>query len=101
MKNILPLFLDNFVQYDSPFSIKNIVTTGEKLIQKGAGEWYGAHSISQVIKEVNTKYNMQHSTLKILTVDNGIIYKNEVDEILSGDKGNGCLIIVPLRLGLK
>ncbi|CAI2371672.1 unnamed protein product [Moneuplotes crassus] len=101
MKTILPLFLDNYVQYESPFSIKNIVAEGEKMINKGAGEWYGAHSISQVIKQVNDKYNSQHSTFKILTFNDGLIYKNEVDQVFTDIKENGCLIIVPLRLGLK
>jgi cysteine protease ATG4 len=74
---------------------------GKKLTNKGAGEWYGAHSISQVVREVNEKYNTQYSTLKMRTFNDGIVYKDEVDAVFEEDKNNGCLVIIPLRLGLK
>lgn len=101
MKIILPLFLDDYMKHEAPFSLKNIVEIGEKLIQKGAGEWYGAHSISQVIKEVNQKYNSQYKTFKIVTFNDGIVFKTEIDTILTENVENGCLVIIPLRLGLK
>mmetsp|Transcript_15808 Transcript_15808/g.17538 ORF Transcript_15808/g.17538 Transcript_15808/m.17538 type:complete len:140 (+) Transcript_15808:278-697(+) len=101
MKIILPLFLDDFIRHEAPFSIHNIIHIGKKTLKKGAGEWYGAHSISQVVKIVNDKYNSQYSTFKIQTFNDGIIYKSQVIEVLEEHKNNGCLLIVPLRMGLK
>ena len=101
MRIILPLFLDDFIRHESPFSIHNIIQIGKLLLKKGAGEWYGAHSISQVIRSVNEKYNSQYSTLKILTFNDGIIYKEEITQPIEEHKNNGWLVIVPLRMGLK
>lgn len=101
MKIILPLFLDDYRKHEAPFGIHNIVEEGKKLIKKGAGDWYGAHSISQVIKEVNEKYNSQYNTFKLLTFNEGVIYKNEITSVFGEHKNNGCVVLVPLRLGLK
>lgn len=101
MKIVLPLFLDSFIKHEAPFSLHNIVHIGKKDLKKGAGEWYGAHSISQVIKTVNDKYNTQYSTFKIWTFNDGIIYKDEVSQVFEEHKNNGLLVIIPLRMGLK
>ena len=102
MKNVLPLFLDDLSKADAPFSLRNIIEKGEELLHKGAGEWYGAHSISQVIKAVNDSYNNQfYKSFKVLTFNDGIIYKEEIQSTFDSNKNSGILAIVPLRLGLK
>lgn len=103
MKIVLPLFLDDFEKTEAPFSIRNIIEVGKEILQKGAGEWYGAHSISQVIRFVNDKYNHQYyKSFRILTFNEGIVYKEEVEAVFSNtERDTGLLIIVPLRLGLK
>ena len=103
MKIVLPLFLDDYQKQEAPFSIRNIIEVGKNLLQKGAGEWYGAHSISQVIREVNEKYNCQYyKAFKILTFNEGVIYKQKINELFEGpDSSTGVLWLVPLRLGLK
>lgn len=103
MKTVLPLFLDDYKKQEAPFSIHNIIEIGKKLIQKGAGEWYGAHSISQVIREVNETYNCQYyKSFKILTFNEGVVYKDDINTLFTDkDKSTGVLVLLPLRLGLK
>jgi hypothetical protein len=93
MKIVLPLFLDDYQKQEAPFSIRNIIEVGKNLLQKGAGEWYGAHSISQVIREVNEKYNCQYyKAFKILTFNEGVIYKQKINELFEGpDSSTGVL----------
>jgi cysteine protease ATG4 len=102
MKNVLPLFLDDYSKAKAPFSIRNIIFKGKELLHKGAGEWYGAHSISQVIKAVNDSYNNQYyKSFRVLTFNEGIVYKDEVLNVFNVNKSSGALVIVPMRLGLK
>lgn len=75
MKIVLPLFLDDYSETDAPFSIRNIIEVGMELFNKGAGEWYGAHSISQVIRTVNEKYNQQYyKSFKVVTFNEGTYF---------------------------
>ena len=101
MKVVLPLFLDDYSKHEASFSIHNIIGISKTLIDKGAGEWYGAHSISQVIKVVNETYNTQYKHFKILTFNDGIVYKNQINEIFEEHKNNGLLVIMPIRWGLQ
>ena len=101
---MLPLFLDNYKGYLAPFSIQNIIKVGDEILDnKGAGEWYGAHSISQVVRIVNDKYNKQYyKSFRILTFNEGVVYKDEVDAVFKNkNEMLGMLMIVPMRLGLK
>lgn len=101
MKNVLPLFLDDLSKADAPFSLRNIIEKGEELLHKGAGEWYGAHSISQVIKAVNDSYNNQfYKSFRVLTFNDGIVYKDEILNSFDSNRNSGILVIVPMRLGL-
>lgn len=82
MKIVLPLFLDDFKGHEAPFSIQNIIEIGRDMFDKKPGEWYGVHSISQVIKSVNDMYNSQYyKTFKIVTFNEGVVYKEEIDSI--------------------
>lgn len=101
MKIVLPLFLDDYSKHEAPFSIHNVISVSKTLIDKGAGEWYGAHSISQVIKVVNETYNNQYGNFRILTFNDGIVYKNQINEIFEENKNNGWLALIPIRWGLK
>lgn len=103
MKTVLPLFLDDYSKHEAPFSIRNILRVGKELLGKGAGEWYGAHSISQVIRVVNERYNTQYyKSFKILTFNEGIVYKDQINKVFSDSKtSTSVLAIIPLRLGLK
>ena len=102
-KILLPLFLDNYGKTEAPFSIRNIIEIGDEILQKGAGEWYGAHSISQVIRLVNDKYNQQYyKSFRILTFNEGVVYKEEINAIFDHKiTQTGLLVIIPLRLGLN
>jgi len=102
MRNVLPLFLDDYGKAEAPFSIRNIISKGKELLHKGAGEWYGAHSISQVIKAVNDSYNNQYyKNFRVLTFNEGIVYKDEVLSVFNVERTSGALVIVPMRLGMK
>lgn len=101
MKTILPLFLDDYTKGDAPFGIHNIIEIGKRILNKGSGEWYGAHSISQVIREANELYNYQYSReFHILTFNEGVIYKNEFNYEDHKEEVS-YLVTVPLRLGLN
>jgi hypothetical protein len=76
MRIVLPLFLDDYKGTDAPFSLHNIIEIGKVLFNKGAGEWYGAHSISQVIRDVNEKYNQQYyKSFKVVTFNEGTYFQ--------------------------
>lgn len=98
--NIIPLVLDDYEGEKAPFGIRNVIEEGAKLLDKGAGEWYGAHSISQVIRKLNSMYNLQYNErFKILTFNEGVVYKDELDFHSCAEVSY--LAIVPLRLGLN
>lgn len=105
LKNlVIPLILDNSSKHEAPFSIHNIVEIGKEILQKGAGEWYGAHSISQVIRLVNDKYNHQYyKKFKIITFNEGVVYRSEINWVFENYVENniGLLVIIPIRLGLN
>lgn len=120
MRFVLPQFMDDSKGPEAPFGIQNIISVGKEILHKGAGEWYGAHSISQVLRKLNEKYsqptcapdgkkheykyhNYQYwKSFKILTFNEGVVYKDEIDTLFkSADKESGALVIIPLRLGLK
>ena len=82
MKIVLPLFLDDYKGHEAPFSIQNIVEIGKTMFNKKPGEWYGVHSISQVIKSVNDTFNSQYyKSFKIVTFNEGVVYKEELNSI--------------------
>lgn len=82
MKIVLPLFLDDFKGHEAPFSIQNISKVGKEMFDKKPGEWYGVHSISQVIKSVNDTFNTQYyKSFRIVTFNEGVVYKEEIKEI--------------------
>ena len=106
MKVILPLFLDNYEGADGPFSIRNLVRIGQEITGKSTGEWYGAHSISQVIREANDIYNKMYSKrFKIITFNDGIVYREDLlktfESNSSRDNFYSILTIIPSRIGLN
>ena len=67
------MFLDYYFGKEAPFSIINLIHVGYELVNKTIGEWYGAHSITQVLHHVNERFN---ETLKLKTIvfNDGIVY---------------------------
>jgi len=100
-ETILPLFLDNGEDFEAPMSIRNILKVGKEIIDKGPGQWYGAHSISQVMKEVHLMYNTHiEKTLGFVTFNEGVVYKSDlINEDPENDRS--FLISIPLRVGLE
>ena len=50
--HVIGLFLEDRF----PFGFSYLIEVGKEILNKGAGEWYGAHSISQVIKEASDRF---------------------------------------------
>mmetsp|Transcript_15777 Transcript_15777/g.17498 ORF Transcript_15777/g.17498 Transcript_15777/m.17498 type:complete len:135 (-) Transcript_15777:278-682(-) len=101
MKVVLPLFLDDEEEFGAPLNLRNIVNVGKKMLSKGAGEWYGAHSISQVIKQVHIMYNLQYTkNFNIVTFNEGVVYKSEFSFENNGKEISN-LVLIPLRVGLE
>ena len=94
---VIKQFLDDYCGSDAPFSIKNILNIGSTLVGKQAGEWYGAHSISQVINYLNVEEN-KSSDMETVIFNDGMIYK---DEILEKVAEKATLVMIPLRIGLN
>ncbi|CAI2369876.1 unnamed protein product [Moneuplotes crassus] len=97
---IIPMFFDNQMEFDAPFSIQNIIQIGEKMYNKAAGLWYGANSVSHCLKECHDRYNTKfNSDLEIKIFNEGIVYEDEITKVLEENKR--LLVIIPQRLGLK
>ena len=76
-KEVLAKFMDSSWGKDSPFSIREITDQGLEWFHKVAGDWYGTNSISQVLKELNSKYK-PFEDFEIWVFNDGIFFKSEV-----------------------
>ncbi|KAJ8323177.1 Cysteine protease atg4 [Batrachochytrium dendrobatidis] len=97
--SILTKFLD---VNTSPYSIQRIATLGIRF-DKQIGEWFGPSTISQVLKVLVN--DDQRISLKVHVSNDGVVYKNEINTILSATRDDGktpaVLIMIPLRLGVE
>ncbi|KAF9998221.1 Cysteine protease atg4 [Entomortierella chlamydospora] len=94
---ILSWFLDD-MNAKSPFSVHRIALLGKQL-GKNIGEWFGPSTTSQVIKAL--VHNFPESGLSVYVTTDGVIYKDQVEEVMKKPGGFGqLLILVTIRLGI-
>lgn len=91
-EDVIRMFLDE--SDEAPFSIRNILKKGEETVGKQAGEWYGAHSITQVLSELT---NTEELPLKILSFNEGLVYENV---LIEEAERQPVMVMIPLRIGL-
>ena len=82
-EEIISRFLDCNTGYDAPFSIHEVTSLGSELFQKDVGDWYGTNSISQVLKELNKKYQ-PYKDFDIIIFNDGVVFKEDI--IKAGSK---------------
>ncbi|KAF9111329.1 Cysteine protease atg4 [Mortierella sp. AM989] len=95
---ILSWFLDDMnARY--PFSVHRIALLGKQL-GKNIGEWFGPSTTSQVTKAL--VHNFPESGLSVYVTTDGVIYKDEVEEVMKKKQGGfgQLLILVTIRLGI-
>ncbi|KAI8924968.1 hypothetical protein BC831DRAFT_463067 [Entophlyctis helioformis] len=95
---IVARFLD---VHASPYSIHKIALLGRQF-DKQVGEWFGPSTISQVLRVlVNSD---EQTNLRVVVANDGVVYKNEVRQVMSTTREDGrptsLLLLVPLRLGV-
>lgn len=97
-ETVINLFLDYYFGKEAPFSIINLIHVGYELVNKAIGEWYGAHSITQVLHNVNEWFN---KTLKLKTVvfNDGIVYWEILNETI--EENENLFIMIPIRIGAE
>jgi hypothetical protein len=71
-RSVIRLFLDNFRDFDSPYSIQNFVEHAFLKDRKLPGEWYGANSASIIIEKLNTYYKPNKYLEVVVFNDRGI-----------------------------
>lgn len=94
--NVVKLFTDN---YDSPFSIQNIVYKAQILYDIKPGEWYKGTIISSVLSKILNDKNPNCKILnnfKILTYNEGSII---IDDLDNNDQEN-YLILISTVIGI-
>ncbi|KAF9357869.1 Cysteine protease atg4 [Mortierella sp. AD094] len=95
---ILSWFLDD-MNAKSPFSVHRIALLGKQL-GKNIGEWFGPSTTSQVTKAL--VHNFPESGLSVYVTTDGVIYKDQVEEVMKKKPGGfgQLLILVTIRLGI-
>ncbi|ORZ27501.1 hypothetical protein BCR41DRAFT_367824 [Lobosporangium transversale] len=96
---ILSWFLDD-MNAKSPFSVHRIALLGKQL-GKNIGEWFGPSTTSQVTQAL--VHNFPQSGLSVYVTTDGVIYKDQVEEIATKKKTASfghLLILVTIRLGI-
>jgi hypothetical protein len=76
-KEVISKFLDSNEDNYATFSIREVTDQGLESFHKVAGDWYGTNSISQVLRELNTKYK-PYEDFEIKVFNDGIFFKEDV-----------------------
>ncbi|KAL3233864.1 Cysteine protease ATG4 [Nakaseomyces bracarensis] len=94
---ITELFADNF---NSPFSLHNFVTMGNKLNGISPGEWFGPATTSSCIQRLVKKHPECGIDECIISVSSGDISRPAVEEAFKRGENN-ILILLGLKLGIN
>lgn len=81
---------------DCSFSIHQMLEHGA-CFRKSVGTWFGPGECAYMIQQC---VHSSLSSLKVVLANDGVLYSEDIDDIVKNQKSTNLLILVPVRLGL-